>query len=397
MTSEAEIRIRSRISTSELERRWKEVRQSMEDRKLDFLIIQNGTDILGGYLKWFTDVSTRNDYPATVIFARGEEMTTIWHGPWPPAEPQPPSWSLRGVKKRISVPRIPTLAYSCSFDAEKVVEELSRYGKCRVGLVGMGFISAAFYKYLTNNLTAAEFEDATDIVDNIKTIKSDEEIRLIKETCAIQDAVFEYALTRIKPGRREYEVHADVMHKCLELGSEQANIMLGSVPAGAVSKRFKVNFGNKVIDEGDHVTLLIESNGPSGFYAELGRTVCFGKIPSGMEENEELAKEAVKKTLNRLRPGTKPATIFEAHNQFMRSIGAHEETRIFAHGMGYDMVESPSITSEETMRIQARMDIVIHPTLLRGKSSGWACENYIVSESGEHELLHKTDRKIFVI
>ena len=174
MNNEAEVRIRARISTGELERRWKEVRQAMKESKLDFLVLYNCTDILGGYVRWFTDMPAILNYPAMVIFPLDNEMITIWHGPRLPAEPGPPDWALRGVKKRISYPYLPSLSYTTTFDAEKVTEELVQYKDCRIGLVGMGSITAAFYKYVTEHLGAASFTDATELVDNIKVIKSDE-------------------------------------------------------------------------------------------------------------------------------------------------------------------------------------------------------------------------------
>ncbi len=397
MNNEAEVRIRTRISTSELERRWQAVRQAMKESGLDFLIFQNCTDILGGYVKWFTDMSAAHNYPATVIFPRDDEMITIWHGPQLPAEPGPPKWALRGVKKRISHPILPSLMFTNDYDAEKVVEELSPYKDCRIGFVGLGFIPAAFHKYVTAHLSAAIFEDATDIVDKIKAIKSDEEIHHIREIAAMQDATFKYALTCIKPGKRERDVYADVLHKCLDLGSEQANIMVGSAPAGTAARILPLHFGNKVIQEGDHVSILIESNGPSGFYTELGRIICLGKVTAELEEQFALAQKAQKITLDLLKPGADPPTIWDANNEFMRSIGYPEETRIYAHGMGYDMVERPSIMPGETMKIQACMNIAVHPSVASAKALGNVCENYMVSATGANECLHKTAQKIFVL
>lgn len=397
MNREAEIRIPRRISTHELERRWKAVRQVMKDIGLDFLIVQNCTDYLGGYVKWFTDMPALHNYPVTVIFPREDEMTTIWSGPLPPAEPNPPAWSLRGVKKRISVPIIPSLGYSSIFDAEKVVEELAQYRNCRIGLVGMGFMSAAFYKYVIEHLSTAQFEDITDQLDTIKAIKSDEEIRYIKETCEMQDAAFEYALTRVKPGRRDYEIYADVRHKCMEMGSEQQLVMVGSAPAGTKGVMFYEHFGNRVIEEGDQFTLLIESNGPSGFYGHIARIICLGKASPELEEQFELAKKAQKITLDLLKPGADPAAIWDANNEFMRSIGYPEETRIYAHGQGYDLVERPSLDPHETMKIEAGMNISVHPSVVSDKAFAFVCENYIVSESGKRECLHRTPQKIFVI
>ena len=397
MNNEAEIRIMRKISNAELERRWKAVRAAMKERKLDFLIMQNCTDYLGGYVKWFTDMPALHNYPVTVIFPPEDEMTTIWSGPRPPSEPNPPAWSLRGVKKRISVPIIPSMEYSSIFDAEKVVEELGQYGRCRIGLVGMGFISAAFYKYVTDHLNGAKFENATDLVDHIKAIKSNEEIELIRETCRIQDAAFEYALTRIKPGKRDFEIYADVRHKCMEMGSEQQLVMVGSAPVGTAGAMFYEHFGNRMIKEDDEFTLLIESNGPSGFYGHIARIVCLGKVSPELEEQFELAKEAQKITLDLLKPGADPVEIWNAHNEFLRSRGYPEETRIYAHGQGYDLVERPCLNPGETMKIQARMNISPHPGVVSKKAFAFVCENYIVGEKGVKECLHKTPQKIYVI
>jgi len=397
MGNEADIRIMRRISTAELERRWQAVRHRMKDRRLDFLIMQNCTDFLGGYVKWFTDMPALHNYPVTVIFPREDEMITIWSGPRPPSDPYPPAWSLRGVKERISVPIIPCMEYSSIFDAEKAVEELSAYGKYKVGLVGMGFISAAFYKYVTEHLRSVKFENATNLVDEIKAIKSDEEIELIRETCAIQDAAFEYALTRIQPGRRDFEIYADVRHKCMLHGSEQQLVMVGSAPSGATGSMNYEHFQNRMIEEGDTFTLLIESNGPSGFYGHIARIVCLGKISPELQEQFELAKRAQKITLDLLKPGADPIEIWEAHNAFLRSVGYPEETRIYAHGQGYDLVERPCLNPGETMKIQARMNISPHPTVASKKAFAFVCENYIVGDTGIKECLHRTPQKVFTI
>jgi Xaa-Pro aminopeptidase len=300
-------------------------------------------------------------------------------------------------QKRISVPTIPSLDYSNRFHAEKVVEELGQYKNCRIGLVGMGFISATFYNYIMKHLTSAKFEEATDMVDDIKAIKSDEEIRYIKETCELQDAVFAYVLTRIRPGRTEWEVFTDVKQKCAQMGAEGVNVLGGSAQPGTAVRMMTPYFGNKMIEDGDQFNLLIESNGPSGFWGELLRIVCLGKVTTELKEQFEICREAQKVTLDLLKPGVEPAAIWDANNEFLRSKGYPEETRIYAHGMGYDMVERPSITHDETMKIQARMNIAVHPSVLSAKASGQVCENYIISEAGEKICLHKTPQKIFTV
>jgi len=109
-----------------------------------------------------------------------------------------------------------------------------------------------------------------------------------------------------------------------------------------------------------------------------------------------LALEARKLFLSLLKPGADPQTLWEANNEFLTKHGYQEESRLFAHSLGYDMVERPTITPGETMPIPTRLNIGIHP-VVKSEAHGWVCDNYFLHDSGEIELLHKTPQKIFVV
>src|SRR5438270_5770370 len=73
-------RLNTPISTAELERRWKAVRAAMAAEKVDVLLMQNNNDHMGGYVKYFTDLSATNGYPMTVVFPQDEDMTIVNQG-----------------------------------------------------------------------------------------------------------------------------------------------------------------------------------------------------------------------------------------------------------------------------------------------------------------------------
>src|SRR5205807_197751 len=73
-------RLSTPISTAELERRWAAVRAVMEAEKIDVLLMQNNNDHMGGYVKYFTDLSATNGYPMTVVFPRDDDMTIVNQG-----------------------------------------------------------------------------------------------------------------------------------------------------------------------------------------------------------------------------------------------------------------------------------------------------------------------------
>jgi Xaa-Pro aminopeptidase len=247
----------------------------------------------------------------------------------------------RACKKQINVPNLPSLQYSITYDAEMVVEELKKYKNCHIGLVGMGFIPAIYYNYITKHLDTAVFSDAAELVDNIKAIKSDEEIQHLRTLAAAQDNTVKYILPLIKPERRNFEIYADMMHHCLLTGSTTANLMVSSRPASRAAQRGEAFARDRVIKEGDLVQLLVESNGPSGYFTEILVTICLGNIPSILQEHYEFAKEVQRKILTLLKPGVDSLVIWNTYNELLKKAGYAEEKRIGAHGMGYDMVERP--------------------------------------------------------
>ena len=392
-------RIRLSISTEELSRRWTSIRQVMGANNIDFLIMQNDNDFLQGYVKWFTDIPAVNGYPTTVIFPKEDEMTVINCGPRlsGPTDLSARSWAYRGVKKMMTAPYFPSLHYSASYDAQLVVEELASYKNCSVGLVGTGQMSLAFGDYLQKHLSSVRISDFTDAVDRIKVIKSDEEIQLIKKTASIQDIAFEKALNFIRPGVRDSEVAAFVQHVVQDLGSEQQLIMAGSAPLGTPCAQLRRHFTHRKIRADNQFILMIEVNGPGGLYAELGRSCVLGKASNELLDAFEVAKEAQKVTLDRLKPGAMPKDLVSAHNAFLREKGWPEETRLYAHGQGYDLVERPAIREDETMKIEANMNITVHPIIASKKLFCWVCDNYLVTEKGLSECLHQTPKKIFEI
>jgi hypothetical protein len=73
----------------------------------------------------------------------------------------------------------------------------------------------------------------------------------------------------------------------------------------------------------------------------------------------------------------------------MHRNGRPEEKRLYCHGQGYDLVERPLIRHDEPMTIAKDMNIVVHPTYIRGTVMSWVCDNYFIEAAGPGERLHK--------
>ena len=385
-------RLQTPISTAELERRWAAVRAAMEREKIDVLLMQNNNDYMGGYVKYFTDLPATNGYPLTVVFPRDDLMTAVGMGPFggdanPTANPDGIN---RGVKQVLTTPSFASCHYTAAYDAELAARALGPYAGGTIGLVGTSSMSFALVDYLQKGrFSNSRFVDAADMVDRIKAIKSAEERDLIRRAAAMQDGAMRAAFDAIEPGMRDRDVAAIAQCYSQRHGSENGIYLCASMPADAPSAFSQRHYQNRVIQEGDVIALLVEDSGPGGMYAELGRTCVVGKASAELKDEFAFAVEARKFNLGLLKPGTPCADIFAAYNDFMRKNGRPEERRLHCHGQGYDLVERPLIRSDEPMTIAQDMNIVVHPTYMRGHVLSWVCDNYLIEADGPSERLHR--------
>jgi Xaa-Pro aminopeptidase len=384
-------RLQTPISTAELERRWAAARAAMEREKIDVLLLQNNNDHMGGYVKYFTDLPATNGYPLTVVFPRDDLMTLVSMGPFggvnnPTANGDGVS---RGVKQWLTTPSFASCHYTASYDPELAATALAPYAGGTIGLVGTYQMSFALVDYLQKGrFSNSRFVDASDLVDRIKVIKSAEERELIRRTAAMQDGAMRAAFAAVGPGMRDRDIAAIAQCHSQRNGSENGIYLCASMPADKPTQFSQRHFQNRIIEKGDVIALLVEDSGPGGMYTELGRTCVVGKASGELKDEFTFALEARKFNLGLLKPGTPCKDIFDAYNGFMRRNGRPEEKRIHCHGQGYDLVERPLIRNDEPMPIGKDMNIVVHPTYIRGHVLSWVCDNYLIEADGPSERLH---------
>ncbi|MCZ7600704.1 MAG: aminopeptidase P family N-terminal domain-containing protein [Gammaproteobacteria bacterium] len=383
------------ISTQELERRWAAVRDRMAEHKVDFLVVHNHNDYLGGYVKWFTDEPAMHCYPISVIFPVDDEMTTVCHGSSDPALAGPPAWALRGVKKRMSTPVMHALNYAATLDAELIAAELAAYPNARICTVNEDAMTAGFVRVLRKRLTSAEFVDITDEIDLIKAIKSDEEIERIKENALLHDEALAACFAAIEPGVREFEVAAAGRNKCLMLGSEQQIIFVASAPPGT-----PLPFNMPPRHEPAH------REGRPGRHTGRGqRCLGFLHAPVAHRLSRRHPGRAAASPRDRAggpepEPRTDPTRRRSRGNpQGQQRLPAEPRPAAGDPGVrprpGYDMVERPSFQPGETMKIAANMNIAVHPAASGKRASAILTDNYIVTGTGVSECIHKTPKKVF--
>lgn len=390
-------RILSPISTSELERRWAAARAVMAARGIDALLMQATTDYLGGYVKWFTDIPATTGYPTTLIFPGAGAMSVVSQGQFgldraisPAGEQQ-----YRGVGRLLGAPGYVSAAFTARYEAEAAAKALAPFAAGTIGLVGASH-SAALMDHLRAALPGARWTDASDAIDAIKAVKSDEEIALIRRAAAMQDACMAAVASAIRPGLRDLDVGAIAEQVGRQHGSEQGIFLCASGPQGTAAVYGIRHFQGRVIAAGDVVNLLIENSGPGGMYTEIGRTFVMGRAGPELKDAFAFAREAQEMTTKLLAQGLGPRDIWARYNAFLRGAGKPEETRLFCHGQGYDLVERPLVRFDEPMAPGPAMNFACHPTFVTATVFASCCDNFLVS-AGSAERLHAYPQELIEI
>lgn len=384
-------------STPELERRWAAARSYMQAAGIDALIAQGANGYAGtaGYYRWLTGMPSVNSYPHTAILPRDGLMTLVQQGDRGGEKTLDGTVpEFRGVGRRLSTPGFPAVAYCSGYDAEIIAADIGKNGYRNVGLVGAFAMYHGFASRLRELLTGVTLVDATPALDDMKAVKSEEDIAFIRRTAAMQDDVMSKVRGHLRPGMRDFEVTAYGQYLGQLGGSEAGYFLANSAPAGKPTMLRHRPYQGRIIREGDVLMYQAENTGPGGFFVHLGRIFVLGKAPQELVDAFGAMVEAQQYTLGLLKPGASCRDIFAEYNAYMRARGLPEERRVYCHGQGYEVVERPLIRDDESMRIAADMNIGIHPSLSNERMFATVCDNFLIHADGPAERLHKTPQTI---
>jgi Xaa-Pro aminopeptidase len=391
-------RVLNAVSTEELERRWRAVRAHMTAARLDALVVQNSSDWVGGYIRWFSNQPATNGYPSSVVFPLEGGMSFIEQGPFGGQRLSSDAEArVTGIAKRLTTPSYPSVAYTGHYDADLVIGELRRIGARRIGLVAPASMYYSFARRIADEWPAAELVDATNGIDRIKAVKSVEERGLMRQVAAMQDEVMSKVRAFIRPGLKEFEIAAYAQYIGQQLGSEQGIFLCSSAPWGTAASFRPRSMQGRTLERGDVYSLLVENNGAGGYYTELSRIFVLGQAPRELQDAHALVLEAQRFALTLLKPGVGCRDIFLRHNEYLQSQGLSAERRLSIHGMGYDMVERPLVRDDEDMSIEEHMAIVCHPGILNERMFVHNTEVYLIEAAGASASLHHTPKELFEI
>ena len=181
-------------------------------------------------------------------------------------------------------------------------------------------------------------------MQQVRLIKSDDEIAIIEEACAIGDAVTQRAIDSSRSGRRENEVAGDAMQTLFYMGGEMAHVITPFVASGEHMSPPHRICTDKIIRNGDLCFIDIGAMW-NGYFADIGRTMMVGK-PSAMQKRIYTAVyRGLMAGVDVMRPGRTNQDVADAIIAEVREHGFADNlfSLFIGHGIGMGANEPPYI------------------------------------------------------
>lgn len=392
--------VTERITAAEMQRRHAATRAAMAQRHLDALLVAGqGPHIKLGHLRYLTNFCQPLFEEYFLLPLKGEPIYFSRYTLRRNLQRKLLGLNARcpeygsGLEQAKASPGSLTSNIPPAF----VVAGIREVGARRVGICGPECMAGDFYVALLEELRAADihFETASDILWKLRMIKSPEEQRWLRESVRVASLGFEVFKGVIAPGRREYEVFAEVEHAQQSAGAECAFYMMAR---GAEPLLKFPDLAYEPYEKGDLVFFNTETAGPGGYYTQLIRTLVLGEADAEYRQTHEVAREAQAVAARKLVPGNRMCDVYDAYVAFTEKHGYDTRNHHPGHGQGLDVFEAPLVSPHDETVIQPGMMITIHPGLLTpsGTRKVWTGDSYIVTAQGA-ELLYATSNELVEI
>jgi Xaa-Pro dipeptidase len=271
----------------------------------------------------------------------------------------------------------------------------------------VGIEVPAYYLHPHHYLRIREFlgkslvSEATNLVHDLKLVKSAQELEYIREAARIADSAMAVFVASLKEGRSELEVAGDVYRALLTSGSG-----LAASPINLVSgERSCFSHGAPTarrLRRGDFGSVEFGAT-YRRYTATIGRQFCLGEPSPRMLELYNLARRAADACMREIRAGV-PATVpHEAARQIIHVAGL-DHCRVHTTGYGLAPGFPPSwgeplhMLGGSKYTLEAGMVVTVEPPVFVGDELLGArlIDNVLVTRDGT-ELLTRASRDLIVV
>jgi Xaa-Pro aminopeptidase len=366
------------IPVSEYQDRVRRTQEQMGEEGLDLLLAWSDSYRMSN-VRWLSNYRGFDGvfpYPAMVVLpakgdpillAEGSLVSTAVGWTW--------ISDVRGIRQELG----------------SILEEFAASGNVRrVGIAGYKYLAAEFLDIIRASLPDSIEVERTSIIDYLKSIKSETEIRNMKVAAQLADIGIEAVKQNAYEGVTERELVRAAYTSMFANGADTASFDIMVQTGENAAKYFLARPTDRKLQRGD--TILIDMGCRyNGYSSDMARGINFGGVGSEAKRMLDTCLEAWEAGMKALRPGMTGADADVAANEVLAAAGyVHDagEGRGCAHGTGMDPEEEvPVIGPGSEWVLTENQSFAFEITLLIPGVGGTRIEDTVILRKDGPESL----------
>ena len=244
------------------------------------------------------------------------------------------------------------------------------------------------YARLAELLPATSFVDASDLLRELRMIKSEAEIEKIAHVCGIASDTFDQVPDLAGAGQPLAEAFRAFKIAMLRNGADDVSYLVGASAPGGYDDVIAPP-GERPLADGD-VLMMDTGTLFDGYFCDFDRNYAIGRTDDDTQRAYDTLYRATDAGWRAARPGATSADLFRAMQAVIVGDGyACGNVGRLGHGLGMQLTEWPSHTASDETVLQRGMVLTLEPGLGIAPGRTMVHEENIVVRDGEAELLSR--------
>lgn len=233
----------------------------------------------------------------------------------------------------------------------------------KLGIAGTTAMPISVYEPVRAALRDGDIVKADDIMYEMRAIKSENEIALLKAAFGVCELAVDEVLGRIKPGMTELQVVGIAQEAMYRHGAEYeahpTYVLSGTNSCHAIGRP-----SHKVIQPGELVQFSIGAR-VGGYSPSIGLPICMGKMDPKMKDLVSFGLEAHLKTMEWMRAEVSAGQVAIDFFDYVKSKG-YGDNLLYGpcHGLGMIEVERPWMETSSDYPLQENMTFQVDTFLV---------------------------------
>lgn len=188
------------------------------------------------------------------------------------------------------------------------------------------------------------YADGLDLVLAARSIKTDEEIEVFRQSGIKADCVMAFTVDQLGPGKSWADIEKSVAHFMIDEGIDplpHSPMLFG----GSYDDIFKPDLFRTHFDapfKGGEIAILETQGRYKNIWIDINRTAHIGKASEQYREQHAVVQRCFEEVVQNLRPGANSAEICEpVHSSIARELDAPGKLLMIVHSIGRVPLESP--------------------------------------------------------